>query len=119
MGSNSIFNTKSIWKQTLSDKYYTVYPYDSSSESNTNNWTVYNGLKSSTYGYGDAILETSSSGSNSNSWYSDFSTFVNTSSPYFIRGGFYFNGKSAGAFSTSAMSGEPNGANGFRVVLCP
>jgi len=35
---------------------------------------------------GDAVFETSTSGSGSNSWYSDYSYFVNSSNPVFMRG---------------------------------
>jgi hypothetical protein len=51
------------------------------------NWTVYNNAKIATYGYGDAILETSTAGSGSTSWHSDFSRFPNLDSPFFYRGG--------------------------------
>ena len=72
---------------TLSTRDYTVYPYDGSSDSYSNNYNTYKGLLTSTYGYGDAILETSNSGSSpSGSWNNDYSYFVSTSSPFFGRG---------------------------------
>ena len=72
---------------TLSRRDYTVYPYNSSSDGNSNNYNTYKGLLTSTYGYGDAILETSSSGNSlSGSWNNDYSYFVVTSSPFFVRG---------------------------------
>ena len=72
---------------TLSTRDYTVYPYSSSSDDNSNNYNTYKGLLTSTYGYGDAILETSSSGSSLNgSWNNDYSYFVVKSSPFFERG---------------------------------
>ena len=71
---------------TLSTRDYTVYPYNSSKDYYSNNYNTYKGLLTSTYGYGDAILETSSSGSGNNSWNNDYSLFANASSPFFRRG---------------------------------
>ena len=84
MGATSKANPNGY--QTLSTRYYTVYPYDSSSDSSLNNYNTYKGLLTSTYGYGDAILETSSSGSDSNSWNNDYSYFMTSSDPFFNRG---------------------------------
>lgn len=85
MGATSEANPNGY--QTLSTRDYTVYPYDSSSDSNSNNYNTYKGLLTSTYGYGDAILETSNSGSSSSgSWNNDYSRFAGTSDPFFSRG---------------------------------
>ena len=67
--------------QTLSTKWATVYPYNSSSDSYTNNYSVYSGKKSTTYGFGDAVLETSTTDSGSPSWNGDCSDFPGPSSP--------------------------------------
>ena len=64
--------------------------------------------------YGDAVYETSSSSSNSNSWFSDYSDFVDSSNPVFVRGGDYYLGSGAGLFyfdSTGGLAGV-----GFRPV---
>ena len=100
-----------------STKWATAYPYDSSSDNNANNWTKYNSYKSSTYGYGDAILETSTSGSGTTSWNLDYSNFAYTSVSFFIRGGGYFNGSGAGMFCFGSTDGGCNCYYGFRVVL--
>ena len=93
--------------QTLSTKYATVYPWNSS-ESNANNYNRYLGLKSGTYGYGDAILETSSTGSSSSgSWNADYSYFPYSSSPFFIRGGVYGYSSGAGVFAFTHGDGGP------------
>ena len=84
MGGTSEANPNGY--QTLSTRDYTVYPYNSSSDSYSNNYNTYKGLLTSTYGYGDAILETSSSGSGNTSWNNDYSYFVGTSYPFFERG---------------------------------
>ena len=39
------------------------------------------------YGYGDAILEISSSGTGTTSWRADYSYFPGTDSSFFLRGG--------------------------------
>ena len=103
--------------KTLSTKYATVYPYNTSSDSYANNWTRYNGLKTSIYGYGDAILETSTSGSGSTSWNGDYSNFAYSSFPFFVRGGNFSSGACAGAFAFVNIFGSSNNFSGFRVCL--
>ena len=71
---------------TLSTRDYTVYPYDGSSDSYTNNYNIYKELLTSTYGYGDAILETSSQSGSNYAWNSDYSYFASESHPFFNRG---------------------------------
>ena len=102
--------------QTKSTKYATVYPYNSSSDSNTNNYNIYKSLKSTTYGYGDAILETSTGGRGSTCWNSDSSYFPYTGSPFFVRGGNCDSGAGAGAFYFSGTNGGAYVNNSFRVV---
>ena len=103
--------------KTFSTKYATVYPYNSKSDTNLNNWTLYNSLKVATYGYGDAILETSTDGSDSTSWNDDYSGFTYSNSPFFNRGGRYGVGSSAGIFAFSNTSGFPSYHVGFRACL--
>ena len=104
--------------KTLSTKYATVYPYNTSNDGNTYNWNRYNSLKTSTYGYGDAVLETSTSGSGSTSWNGDHSYFPNSSYAFFVRGGSFDNSTHAGMFNFHYMSyGIPTNTSGFRVVL--
>ena len=71
---------------TLSARDYTVYPYSSSSDNNLNNYDTYKELLMNTYGYGDAILETSSLSGGTNSWNNDNSVFAGTMFPFFMRG---------------------------------
>ena len=71
---------------TLSRRDYTVYPYSGSSDSYSNNYNTYKGLLTNTYGYGDAILETSSQSGSNYAWNSDSSNFVNMNGPFFLRG---------------------------------
>ena len=118
-GSSFAYTTADAMPQTngRSTKYATAYPYDSSNDSYANNWTKYNSYKSSTYGYGDAILETSTSGSGFTSWNGDYSFFPITSAPFFTRGGGYDNGSCAGAFCFDLANGACVYIRGFRVVL--
>ena len=100
--------------KTLSTKYVTVYPWDVSGDGENNNYTVYKNLK---YGYGDAILETSSSGTDYNGWNTDYSSFARLDGPFFYRGGFYYNSSYAGVFAFGYSNGGPWYGNGFRSVL--
>ena len=100
--------------QTRSTKYATVYPYDSSNDTYTNNYATY---KNAGYGYGDAILETSARGSGTTSWFGDYSFFPHTGTLFFLRGGGYGYGSSAGAFCFNVHNGNADGFDSFRVVL--
>ena len=75
---------------------------------------VYDSYSSSKFG--DAVFETSSSSSSSTSWFSDYSFFVNSYSPVFLRGGYCDNGSSAGLFSFNYLNGGGDGRDGFRPV---
>ena len=66
--------------------------------------------------FGDAVFETSSSSSGSNSWFSDYSSFVNSGSPVFRRGGLCSDGSSAGLFYFDYGNGFSNYYYGFRPV---
>ena len=99
--------------KTLSTEYATVYPYDSARLGET-----YNSKKSSTYGFGDAILETSGRTTNKDGWNEDFSGFPYSTGPFFLRGG-YFGDAAAGtgSFAFSNTSGAAHNNYGFRSVL--
>ena len=98
--------------KTLSTKYATVYPYDS-----TYLGATYNNLKSEIYGFGDAILETSNRSGISNSWNGDDSRFPYPSDPFFKRGGGYSNDSDAGTFAFVHTIGNSYSSHGFRSVL--
>ena len=66
--------------------------------------------------YGDAVFETSSSSSGSTSWFSDSSRSVNSYSPVFLRGGFFYQGSDAGLFNFDYNPGGSSSNNGFRPV---
>jgi len=73
--------------------------------------------------YGDAIFETSSSGSGSTAWFGGFSVFPYSGDPFFMLGGVYNSGSGAGLFSfTYHGDGSCGGASdhvSFRLVMCP
>ena len=66
--------------------------------------------------FGDAIFETSFSSSSSNSWFSDFSGFVNSHYNVFKRGGSCNDGSQSGLFHFSSYSGSAYITYGFRPV---
>ena len=54
------------------------------------------------------------------SWYGDYAGFVNSSYPWFYRGGLWYNGSAAGVFAFT--NGDASGVNSdisFRLVLTP
>ena len=103
--------------KTLSTKYATVYPYNSS-DSRTNNYNTYKGLKSTTYGYGDAILETSNFGNGTNtSWNGDLGGYTGETHTFFLRGGSYEDSNTAGMYATGYDRGCQWYHIGFRAVL--
>ena len=76
--------------------------------------TVYTGDDETTsYKPGDATYETSG-------WHGDFAFFVTSNSPFFGRGGYYYNGNasSTGMFCYSISNGNSNGSDSsFRLCL--
>ncbi len=110
--------------KTISTKYTTVYPhnstYDSTSISDTetnlnaasnNNWIA------NTLIYGDAIRETSTQGTGSYSWYNDGSNSPGLYYPFSVRGGHYFYDTSAGLFYFGRHNGRSHYYSGFRAVV--
>ena len=126
-GSSNLSNYASTFANTtanadgyksLSTKLATVYPYNSSSDTEGNNWIIYNTLKSSTYGFGDAILEIASAGLGSTGWENDESIFLSNNNPFLARGGSYLNAAIAGKFNFCYNHGLSFGSRiGFRAVL--
>ena len=78
---------------------------------------MYKSLKSTTYGFGDAILETSSTGTGSAAWNGDYSYFARTGHAVFVRGGACWDNSSAGVFTLNATYGNPYYYHGFRAIL--
>ena len=96
--------------KTESTKYATVYNYNSTSDSNQNNYDL-----NLNKVFGDGTTETSTAGAGTNSWHSAYSGFVNTSGPFFLRGGDYY-GSLAGSFFFGSSDGNAYSNGGFRPV---
>jgi len=96
---NGDAKTKNVYSKASSDSYENNYNANSSK-------------------YGDAVYETSANGnSSSSSWYGDCSNFPNTSFPFFVRGGLYNNGTTAGVFYFYNINGNSISNHSFRPVL--
>ena len=59
--------------------------------------------------FGHALFETSG-------WYNDYADFVSSNYPWFVCGGYYGTGASAGAFSLGHDYGRAHSPFGFRSV---
>lgn len=75
---------------------------------------VYNSYNSSKFG--DVVFEASFNSSDSNSWFSDYSLFVNSNSPVLIRGGNYGVGSIDGLFYFDVYNDNNFDDGGFRPV---
>ncbi len=102
--------------KTTSTKYTTVYPNTSSEDSNIDTASGQN-YPLNTKIFGDAIRETSTSGTGANSWNRDYSYFPALDGPFAIRGGDCNGGSSAGLFAFHRAYGYSYIYNGFRSVL--
>ena len=85
------------------------------SKASTDNAT--NNYNANSSKYGDAVYETSTSGSGSTSWYGDYSDFPSTGGPFFQRGGHYTEGTDAGVFFFYNYHGGTSSDLSFRPVL--
>ena len=99
-----------------STKYATVYPHVSSEGSDIDTASK-NNYQVNTKIFGDAIRETSTSGTLSSSWNGDYSYFPALVSPFALRGGYYWGSSIAGLFAFYRTHGNSYYYNGFRPVL--
>ena len=102
--------------KTESTKYTTVYPHGQEDNANIDNSSKIN-YPTNKYIYGDGIRETSTGGTGTTSWNSDYSYFPALYYPFTDRGGYYWNGSNAGLFCFHRYDGGSNYYNGFRPVL--
>ena len=121
-GSSIVYEGSNL--KTISTKYTTAYPFDSTTDNtsivknNTNlNVASTNNYKKNTLIYGDGIYETSMEGTGSTSWYDGSSYYTGLISPFLFRGGSLWNGSDVGLFSFSRGDGINNSSHGFRTVL--
>ena len=104
--SSSSFS--SSWYTTDTAKYLTTYAYG----------VVYNNQKAYNRGrLGDATAETLLSASVSGSWYSDYAGFPYSSASWFLRGGAYDRGPTAGVFNFVGFNGLGDTDLSSRAVL--
>ena len=109
-GNASLTNHGASLVNSSDSKTKNVYA-KGSSDSRDNNYSANAGV------YGDTVYETSTSGSGTTSWYSDSSDFPSTDYPFFVRGGNYNGGSSAGVFYFDIGNGNGYSAYSFRPVL--
>ena len=104
--------------KTTSTKYATVYPHNEGTSGDIdteskNNYAV------NTKIFGDAIRETSTSGTGTSSWNADYSYFPALYYPFTDRGGNSWYTSGAGLFAFSRADGSSGYDHGFRpVVVC-
>ena len=99
-----------------STKYATVYPHESSENSNIAESSEEN-YDLNTKIFGDAIRETSTSGILSSSWNSDYSFFSALDTPFVFRGGSYAHNSGSGLYDFFCTNGYGNYRTDFRPVL--
>ena len=107
-------------QRTTSTKYVTVYPHNADDKDNTSktiDQLSQANYEQNKYIYGDAIRETSTSGTGSTSWNGDYSYFPALYSPFTGRGGDLWGGSRAGLFSFNRTGGNSIYIGGFRPVL--
>ena len=101
-GAYGVFNT--IYNgsdDNLKNQYFDFYKYGGTATPTATerqqNYELSLGKK------GDAIMETSTEGNGYTSWHEDYSSFLYLSTPWFVRGGLYMDGKRAGVFHFSPL----------------
>ena len=95
-------------------KYLDIYPSNS-------DMTTYNNriLGDATGEMGPFYYYADKDGSNRrhNNWYRDYSDFINSTSPWILRGCYFYDGVIAGQFNFNRDSGDSRINNSFRLVL--
>ena len=106
--SGNFYSSNAGFSSVPDAKYYDKYTYDSSSTSHGRGKL------------GDATKETLSSfGSVSGGWYSDHADFASSEPSWFLRGGEYDDGSSAGVFAFNSNRGAGFNRGSTRAVLTP
>lgn len=107
-------------QRTTSTKYVTVYPHNTDDKDNTSktiDQLSQANYEQNKYIYGDAIRETSMSGTGSTSWNGGYSYFPALYNPFTVRGGNLWAGSDAGLFSFYRTGDTSIYDHGFRPVL--
>ena len=108
------FTTSTI--ATYDSKYFDVYNTNSTTTSYQNRIL---GDATGEMGPFKNYLDGDNTSKYHNSWYGDFSYFVDSSSPWFHRGGYYNHGVLASQFYFAKDTGGVPSSIGFRIVLSP
>ena len=123
-GASIAYNSDVL--KTISTKYTMVYPHDSNADNNTKQDTEENldaasnaNYAKNTKIYGDTIRETSTAGTDINSWQEDYSYFVGLYRPFAVKGGAFWDGSHAGRSYFSRDVGDSLYYGGFRPVVVP
>ena len=109
----------SLYPNFFSDSTYTKYWDKYTSTTNTN--YNYRLLGDATGEMGPFASEKDPDGGtrNKSSWYGDYANFVASFSPWFLRGGLWYDGSESGAFAFYYSTGGSITIGSFRVVLTP
>ena len=99
-----------------STKYVTIYPNNDENESDINTASQ-NNYNANASIYGDSVRETSTEGTLSTSWYSDYSSFMALKGSFLYRGGKWNGELNSGMFAFTGDSGSTYCGDGFRAVL--
>ena len=102
------------FKENVSNRYKTEYKGDGATDSTEDRTANYNANSDR---YGDALWETSNGANGQYSWNQDYSGFPYLSFPFFVRGGYFNYGGSAGLFCFVSANGGTGSYYGFRPVL--
>ena len=87
-----------------------AYPESKYYNSYTNTGTYSSPVTNYTNDMQHALTETKN-------WYSDFADFVNSNTPWFVRGGVYDNSGGAGVFSFGSLIGNAVSGSSVRLVI--
>ena len=102
------------FKQNVGNKYKTEYQGSGATSSIEDRTANY---EANSNRYGDALWETSNAISGDYGWGNDSSYMPSFRLPFFVRGGYFYYGSTAGVFSFSSGSGGEAVHYGFRPVL--
>ena len=116
-GGNS--SITSLYSNFFSDSAYSKYfdKYTSTVNTNYNNRIL--GDATGEMGHFGSEKDPDGGTRNKSSWYKDYAHFAYSSNPWFIRGGNWIIGTSAGAFAFSDYAGSAYADGSYRIVLAP
>ena len=115
--ARSTYGASMVQNGGSSTKYTTVYPSNETSSTDTNDKKSQANYEASSKIYGDAIIETSTKGTNTSAWYSGVSQFPAEEAPFFIRSGSYRKADECGMFGFYGVKGYNIYHIGFRSAL--